>query len=63
MGGVIAEQSGVLNLALEGKMLLGAFLGIVMAYFLGNTYLGIFMTMIAGALLGLILRFFTTGIR
>ncbi len=54
MGGVIAEQSGVLNLALEGKMLLGAFLGIVMAYFLGNTYLGIFMTMIAGALLGLI---------
>jgi simple sugar transport system permease protein len=54
MGGVIAEQSGVLNLALEGKMLLGAFLGIVMAYFLGNTYLGILVAMVAGGLLGLI---------
>lgn len=54
LGGVIAEQSGVLNLALEGKMLLGAFLGIVMGFFIGNTYAGILIAMLAGGLLGLL---------
>jgi ABC-type uncharacterized transport system permease subunit len=57
MGGVLCEQSGVLNLALEGKMLLGAFVGIVMAYFLHNTYLGILVAMLAGGLLGLLFAF------
>ena len=54
MGGVIAEQAGILNLALEGKMLLGAFLGIVMGFFLGNTYLGVVVAMLAGGLLGVL---------
>lgn len=57
MGGVLCEQSGILNLALEGKMLLGAFVGIVMAYFLHNTYLGILVAMFAGGLLGLLFAF------
>jgi simple sugar transport system permease protein len=57
LGGVLCEQSGVLNLALEGKMLLGAFLGIVAAYFLGSTFLGIMAAMLAGGLLGLLFAF------
>jgi general nucleoside transport system permease protein len=57
MGGVLCEQSGILNLALEGKMLLGAFVAIVMAYFLHNTYLGILVAMLAGGLLGLLFAF------
>lgn len=57
LGGIICHQAGVLNLALEGKMLLGAFLGIAAAYFLGNTYLGIVVAMLAGGLLGLIFAF------
>lgn len=57
MGGLLCEQSGVLNLALEGKMLLGAFVGIVMAYFLHNSYLGILVAMLAGGLLGALFAF------
>lgn len=57
MGGVLCEQAGVLNLALEGKMLLGAFLGIVMAFFIGNTTAGIVVAMLAGGLLGALFAF------
>jgi simple sugar transport system permease protein len=57
LGGAICTRAGVLNLALEGMMLLGAFLGIVMAFFLGSTFLGILVAMLAGGLLGALFAF------
>jgi simple sugar transport system permease protein len=57
LGGALCNKAGVLNLALESKMLMGAFLGIVATYYLGNTLLGIGVAMIAGGLLGLLFAF------
>jgi general nucleoside transport system permease protein len=57
LGGALCNRAGVLNFALEGKMLLGAFLGILAAYFTGNTYLGVLVGMLAGGLLGAIFAF------
>lgn len=57
LGGALCNKAGVLNLALESMMLLGAFLGIVAAFFLGNTYLGILVAVIAGGLLGWLFAF------
>jgi general nucleoside transport system permease protein len=57
IGGALCNQAGVLNLALEGKMLLGAFLGILAAYYAHNTYVGVLVAGAAGALLGLIFAF------
>ncbi len=57
LGGALCNRAGVLNLALEGKMLLGAFLGIVIAYYAGNTYAGIGVAVLAGGLLGLLFAF------
>lgn len=57
LGGAICNRAGVLNLALEGKMLLGAFLGIAGAYYLGNTNLGILVAVLAGGLLGALFAF------
>ncbi|MCA9954071.1 MAG: ABC transporter permease, partial [Anaerolineales bacterium] len=54
LGGAICNRAGVLNLALEAKMLLGAFVAIVMAFFLGNTYLGILVAVAFGGMLGLL---------
>lgn len=54
LGGAICQRAGILNLALEGKMLLGAFVGILMAFVLGNTLGGILVAVLAGGLLGLI---------
>jgi general nucleoside transport system permease protein len=57
LGGAICNQAGVLNLALESKMLLGAFVGILAAYYLGNSYGGLLVAMAAGGLLGLLFAF------
>ena len=57
LGGALCNRAGVLNLALEGKMLLGAFLGIVIAFFAGSTYIGIAVAVVAGGLLGLLFAF------
>lgn len=54
LGGAFCSRAGVLNLALEGKMLLGAFVAIVFSYYLGSTALGIFVAVIFGGLLGLL---------
>jgi general nucleoside transport system permease protein len=57
LGGALCNQAGVLNLALESKMLLGAFVGILAAYYLGNSYGGLLVAMAAGGLLGLLFAF------
>jgi simple sugar transport system permease protein len=57
IGGALCNRAGVLNLALEGKMLLGAFLGILAAFWLGNTYLGVLVAALAGGVLGAIFAF------
>ena len=57
LGGALCNKAGVLNLALESKMLLGAFVGIVAAYFIGNSYLGLLVAMAAGGFLGLLFAF------
>ena len=57
LGGALCNQAGVLNLALESKMLMGAFIGIVAAFYLGNSYLGLLVAMAAGGILGLLFAF------
>src|SRR5690349_8914617 len=57
LAAALSNRAGVLNFALEGKMLLGAFLGILAAYWLHNSYLGALTAMAAGAILGAIFAF------
>jgi general nucleoside transport system permease protein len=57
LGGALCNKAGVLDLALEAKMLLGAFVGILAAYYFHNTYIGIVVAVIAGGVLGLFFAF------
>jgi ABC-type uncharacterized transport system permease subunit len=54
LGGLFSERSGVINIALEGLMLAGAFTAAVATYELHNPYLGLLCGMGAGALLAFI---------
>lgn len=53
-GGLLSERSGVINIALEGMMLAGAFGSIVGASATGSPWVGAFLGAVAGACLGLI---------
>ncbi|MBA3631728.1 MAG: ABC transporter permease [Acidobacteria bacterium] len=54
LGGMFSERSGVINIALEGLMLAGAFTGAVITYEAGNPYLGLLAGMVAGAALAFV---------
>lgn len=49
LGGLFSERSGVINIALEGLMLAGAFTAAVVTFQTGNPYLGLLSGIGAGA--------------
>jgi ABC-type uncharacterized transport system permease subunit len=51
LGGMFSERSGVINIALEGLMLAGAFTAAVVTYETSNPYFGFLCGLAAGALL------------
>ena len=50
LGGILAERSGVINIALEGIMLVAAYVGFVVGVLTGSTLIGLLGALIAGAL-------------
>jgi ABC-type uncharacterized transport system permease subunit len=54
LGGLFSERSGVINIALEGMMLAGAFTAAAVTYAAGNPYVGLFAGMLAGMLIAAI---------
>jgi len=52
MAGLLSYQVGLINIALEGMMLSGAFAAVVFGYEMGSTWLGVLMAIVVGAALG-----------
>lgn len=63
LGEVYAERSGVLNLGVEGMMIMGAISAFGVAYATGNVLLGILAATIVGALMALIHAFASVTLR
>lgn len=57
LAGVICERVGVVNIAIEGQLLVGAFAGVTVASATQNPWLGLLGAILAGAIIGLILAF------
>lgn len=58
LGGLIATNAGVPNMALEGIMNIGAFTGVIVSAYTGNVWIAILAGIVAGVLVALILGFF-----
>ena len=63
VGETFAERSGVLNLGVEGMMLIGAVAGFSTAVATGNAWLGLVLAMLAGGLISLIHAIVTIHLR
>jgi ABC-type uncharacterized transport system permease subunit len=59
LGGLLNERAGVVNIAIEGQLLLGAFGAAVFGSVTGNAYLGLVAAPVAGLLIGSLLALFT----
>jgi ABC-type uncharacterized transport system permease subunit len=62
IGETFGQRSGVLNLGVEGQMLLGAFTAFYVAMKTGSLWLGVLAAMIVGAVMGLAMAFVTVNL-
>jgi len=63
VGGVVSERSGVVNIALEGKLLAGAFAAAVTAHATGNPWAAVAAAVAAGMLVGALHAVFGVWLR
>ncbi len=63
LGGIVSERSGVINIGLEGMMLMGCFFGIYGSDVLGSWVLGLLVAVAAGGLLALVHAWFSIHLR
>ncbi len=63
LGELVTERAGVMNLGVEGMMLIGAVTGFMAAIVTGNVWLGMAAAMFAGGVMGLIQAILTVSLR
>jgi ABC-type uncharacterized transport system permease subunit len=57
LGEILAERSGVLNLGIEGVMLMGAMTGFLITFVSGSLWVGVFAAAVVGMILGLLMAY------
>ena len=63
VGEILAERSGILNLGVQGMMMIGAVMGFWMTFQTGSVWLGVLAAMIAGAAISVIHAFNSVTLR
>jgi simple sugar transport system permease protein len=63
LGAVVAEKAGVVNIGLEGTMMITALFGFLIAYWTQSWILGVLGAVLVGALLGLMMGFFALKLK
>jgi len=54
LSGILCERAGVVNIAIEGMMLMGAMVGALIGSLTGNLWMGVLAAVASGAILGII---------
>lgn len=63
LGELVTERSGVMNLGVEGTMLMGAYVGFIVAYSSGSLAFGFFAASLAGGVVGLFMVFMAASLK
>lgn len=62
LGEVFAERSGVMNLGIEGTMLLASMTGFTVAFFSGSLWLAVLAAVVTGVLISLVMALLCVGL-
>lgn len=63
MGALISDKAGVINIALEGIMLIAALTGVIFSAMTQSAFLGLFAAVLIGALVGMLLAYFALNLK
>lgn len=63
LGGLLTMHSGILNIGMEGMILIGAFFGVLGSYFFASSFMGVMIAVAAGILIGLLFGFFVIDLK
>jgi simple sugar transport system permease protein len=63
LGETLSQRSGVLNLGVEGQMLMGAFAAFYVVFNTGNLWLGILAAIVVGGVMGLAMAFVSINLQ
>ena len=62
LGAVFGERAGIVNIGIEGLMLIGSLLAVVGSYATGSVWAGLLLAMLGGMLLAAVFAAFTVGL-
>jgi simple sugar transport system permease protein len=63
LGETLSQRSGVLNLGVEGQMLIGAFAAFYVTFQTGNVWLGMLAASVVGAVMGVAMAFVSVNLQ
>lgn len=63
LGGLLTMHAGILNIGMEGMILLGAFFGVVGSYFFASSFMGVAVAVLSGVIIGLLFGFFVIELK
>lgn len=63
LGALISDKAGVINIALEGIMLISALIGVIVSTFTHNVWLGLLGAIVVGGIIGIIIAYFSLNLR
>jgi len=61
--GVLGERSGIINIGIEGQMLMSAFIGFLFNVWTGNLFIAVIAGLLTGAILGLLLAYMSVTLK
>ncbi len=63
LGGLLTEHAGMLNIGMEGMILLGSFFGVLGSYYFGSSLAGVVLAGLVGLVVGLIFAIFVIDLK
>lgn len=63
IGGAMTEHAGIMNIGMDGMILMGAFFGAYGSFLMGYGWLGLLLAVVIGVLVGLLFAFFVVKLK